>query len=109
MCGQHGNPINVELGKENSTFLEKIFYYPHYLLVYKKKYISEARRIGLRTKLSEIIASSIYRMPGSALLGYAVPVSKVSYVASLMAIERKSKEAGPKLEVISSYQIDMIV
>ena len=108
MCGQHGNPINVELGQENSNLLEKILYYPRYLLVYKKQYIGEVRRVGLRTKLSEIIASSIYRMPGSALLGYAVPVSKVSYVASLMAIERKSKEAGPKLEVISSYQIDMI-
>ncbi|CAI4038178.1 hypothetical protein SMKI_04G5180 [Saccharomyces mikatae IFO 1815] len=109
MCGQHGNSIKVELDvQENLTFSDKILYYPRYLLMYKKQYISEVRKIGLRTKLSELIASSTYRMPGSALLGYSVPVSKVSYVASLMAIERKSKEAGPKMEVINSYQIDMI-
>ncbi|CAI4058845.1 hypothetical protein SKDZ_04G5170 [Saccharomyces kudriavzevii ZP591] len=109
MCGQHGNPVNVKLDvQENPTFSERILYYPRYVLKYKKQYISETRRVGLRTKLSELIASSIYRMPGSALLGYSVPVSKVSYVTSLKAIEKRSKEAGPKVEMINSYQIDMI-
>ncbi|EJS42284.1 him1p [Saccharomyces arboricola H-6] len=109
MCGQHGDPVNVKLEvEENPSFTERILYYPRYFFKYKQQYISEARKIGLRTKLSELIASCIYRMPGSALLGYSVPVSKVSYVSSLMAIGKKSKEAGPKVEVISSYQIDMI-
>lgn len=109
MCGQHGNPVHVEMDiQQNPTLSERFFYYPRYILKYKQQCISEVRKVGLRTRLSEVIASSIYRMPGSALLGYSVPVSKVSYVASLMAIEKKSKEAGPKVEVINSYQIDMI-
>ncbi|CAI4057216.1 hypothetical protein SUVZ_02G4290 [Saccharomyces uvarum] len=109
MCGQHGNPVHVEMDiQECPTLSERLFYYPRYILKYKQQCISEVRKVGLRTRLSEVIASSIYRMPGSALLGYSVPVSKVSYVASLMATEKKSKEAGPKVEVINSYQIDMI-
>ncbi|CAI1844496.1 hypothetical protein SEUBUCD646_0B04250 [Saccharomyces eubayanus] len=109
MCGQHGNPVHVQMDiQECPTFSERLFYYPRYILKYKQQCISEARKVGLRTRLSEVIASGIYRMPGSALLGYSVPVSKVSYVTALMAIGKKSKEAGPKVEVINSYQIDMI-
>lgn len=69
----------------------------------------EIRQVGIKTKASEIIAKTMYHKPGSWLLGYCIPASKVALVVAMKAVEPSTNSANFTPQFITSEQIDHMV
>ncbi|QLL33381.1 hypothetical protein HG536_0E02920 [Torulaspora globosa] len=92
--------------KHSSNLLKQILYYKKCCFQCKLLLFKECRRTGFRTKASEIIAKSMYRKPGSWILGYCLPASKVAHTAALKAVEPPADGTKHLVEIITSEEMD---
>lgn len=109
LVGEHGRPLTKNLTIGHSTnMLKQILYYKEYCFQCKLALFKEFRRIGFRTRASELIARTMYRKPGSWMLGYCIPATKAAYVAASKATDEASDEVSDPVEIITSEQMDHI-
>lgn len=92
--------------KHSSNLLKQVLYYKKCCFQCKLLLFKECRRTGFRTKASEIIAKSMYRKPGSWILGYCLPARKVAYTAALKAVEPPADGTKHLVEIITSEEMD---
>lgn len=103
LVGNHANPDDRDLRLRYSpSFGEQLKNYKEWCWEYKKSLIKEIRKIGFKTKASELVAKAMYRKPGSSVLGYCVPASKTAYATAYMATNPTMGD----LRIVSSKEID---
>lgn len=103
LVGHHANPEerNARL-RYSPTFTGQLKHYREWCWEYKKSLAKEIRKIGLRTKASELVAGAMYRKPGSTALGYCVPASKTAYATAYMA----TNPTTGAMRIVTSKEID---
>ncbi|QLQ80938.1 hypothetical protein HG537_0E02930 [Torulaspora globosa] len=109
LVGDHTNLNEKRVTvKHSSNLLKQVLYYKKCCFQCKLLLFKECRRTGFRTKASEIIAKSMYRKPGSWILGYCLPATKVAHTAALKAVEPPVIRTGTKhlVEIITSEEMD---
>lgn len=103
LVGNHANSDDVDLRLRYSPSLsEQLRNYKEWCWEYKKSFVKEIRKIGFKTKASELVARAMYRKPGSSVLGYCVPASKTAYATAYMATNPILGE----LRIVTSKEID---
>ncbi|CAR28293.1 hypothetical protein ZYGR_0R00260 [Zygosaccharomyces rouxii] len=103
IVGNHVNLNDRDLRLRYSPSLcEQLKHYKEWCWEYKKSFVKEIRKIGFKTKASELVAKAMYRKPGSSVLGYCVPASKAAYATAYMATNPTLGE----LRIVTSKEID---
>lgn len=110
LVGEHGSPHtkNLTIGHSGNA-LRQMLYYKQYCFQCKIALFREFRRTGFRTKASELIAKTMYRKPGSWVLGYCIPATKTAYVAAFKAVIESAEDNVESVEIITSEQMDQMV
>lgn len=110
LIGSHVKETRTSLTLERSSYFPKqLLLYKRLCWEYKKMLFREIRQVGIKTKASEIIAKTMYHKPGSWLLGYCIPASKVALVVAMKAVEPSTNSANFTPQFITSEQIDHMV
>ncbi|GAV54702.1 hypothetical protein ZYGR_0AS00240 [Zygosaccharomyces rouxii] len=105
LVGNHANLDDRDLRLRYSPSLgEQLKNYREWCWEYKKSFVKEIRKIGFKTKASELVARAMYRKPGSSVLGYCVPASKTAYATAYMA----TKPILGELRIVTSKEIDYL-
>lgn len=110
MVGEHAD-MRERRVKPNSSrnLLKQGLYYKQCCFHCKVLLFKECRRTGLKTMASELIANTMYRRPGSWILGYCLPASKVAYTAALKAVEPPINGTKHLVEIVTSQEMDRLV
>lgn len=110
LVGDHADMQEKRVTTNNSSnMLKQVLYYKQCCFHCKLLLFKECRRTGFKTKASEIIAKSMYRKPGSWILGYCIPARKVAHIAALKAIEPPAEGTKHLVEMITSEEMDRMV
>lgn len=110
LVGNHGafQRQSVTIG-HSTNMLKQILYYKEYCFQCKLALFKEFRRIGFRTRASELVAKTMYRKPGSWMLGYCIPAAKAAYAAAFKAVDLLPDDSNDSVEIITSEQMDQMV
>lgn len=113
LIGNHCKPSHLSAPPDTTNkFLEpciRMYYYKKNLLEFKHQFVTQCKEIGIKTRLSELIAQISYRKPGSWLIGYSLPVEKLAFITAINGLLPSSKSDQLQITIIKSEEIDKIL
>ncbi|CCE62844.1 hypothetical protein TPHA_0D02060 [Tetrapisispora phaffii CBS 4417] len=97
--------------KRNDSSLKQLINYKRFAFDYKVALLRRIKYTGFEPTCTNILAKTFYRRPGTSLLGYTIPASKVAEVMVFkgLCVGLENVHKDTKVEILESKTIDLLL